>query len=52
MSVDTNRKIWRWVRRDIIVFFGPLIAALRLRKKRGLNYFRQIRVLYRYSNWK
>lgn len=46
------RKIGRYLFRNMVVYFGPAIALRRLWKKHSWNYFRQIRVLYRYSGWK
>lgn len=46
------RKAGRFVFLDMVAFFAPVIAIGRLWKKRRWNYIRQMRVLYRYSEWR
>lgn len=45
-------KLWvrirRFINRNGIGYFAPLIAAVRMLKKRRLNYVHQLRVVYRY----
>jgi hypothetical protein len=51
-----NRKFINRVRffinRSGIGYFAPLIALIRLIKKRRLNYLHQMKVVYRYAYWK
>lgn len=42
-------KLKRFIHRDIVGYFAPVIALIRLRKKHSLNYVHQLRVIYRYT---
>lgn len=52
MNKRLIRKIRFRINRSGVGFFAPLIALLRLFKKRRLNYIHQMRVIYRYAFWK
>lgn len=52
MTKQTRTKLQLFVLRGLVGYFAPLIAACRLSKKPGWNYFRQLRVVYRYTFWR
>lgn len=49
MSMRRWMRIRRFINRSGIGYFAPLIAAVRMLKKRRLNYVHQLRVVYRYA---
>lgn len=40
------------IRRSYVGYFAPVIAGYRLIHKRNWQYFRQLRVMYRYAFWR
>lgn len=51
MTVLGNR-FRKIIRRSIIGYFAPVIAACRLSGRPGRGYVHQLRVVYRYAFWK
>lgn len=49
MKIVTWKGIRRFINRSGIGYFAPLVAAVRLIRKRRWNYVHQLRVAYRYS---
>lgn len=49
MMIERLNRLKSFVRRGIVGYFAPVIAACRLRKKRNWDYAKQLRVLYRYA---
>ena len=49
MMIERLNRLKSFVRRSIVSYFAPVIAACRIRKKRNWDYARQLRVLYRYA---
>lgn len=41
-----------FIKRNFVGYFAPLLAFVRLIKKRRVNYIQEMRVLYRYAFWK
>jgi hypothetical protein len=42
----------RFIRRNYVGYFAPLIAGFRLIKKRNWHFWHQLRVVYRYAYWR
>jgi len=49
MASKLGNKIIKFIRRDVVGYFAPLIALHRLKKKHSLNYVHQLRVISRYT---
>lgn len=49
MSIETLGRIGRFIHRDAVGFFAPVIALIRVIRKPGRQYLRQLRVIYRYT---
>ncbi len=48
MDVMTRSKFRKYVRREAVGYFAPLIAVCRMIKKRRWNFIHEMRVIYRY----
>ncbi len=42
----------RFIHRSFVAYFAPVIAGVRLSKKRNWHYLHQLRVVYRYAFWR
>jgi len=51
MTIELRNRLKNFIRRSIVGYFAPVIAARRLWRKRSWNYARQLRVVYRYAFW-
>jgi hypothetical protein len=51
MSFEPRLRFKHFIRRSVIGYFAPVIAARKLWRKRSWNYARQFRVVYRYAFW-
>lgn len=49
MSFEPRLRFKHFIRRSVVGYFAPVVAACRIRKKPGWNYARQLRVVYRYT---
>lgn len=52
MSIKLFRKNNHFIKRGVVGYFAPVIAAKRLYQKKQWNYFHQLKVVYRYAFWK
>lgn len=52
MKAEAKKKVRQFVWRSMVGYFAPLIVLVRMLRKRKLNYWWQIRVMYRYISWK
>lgn len=52
MKSETMKNIRRFIWRSMVGYFAPLIALIRMFRKRRWNFLWQMRVMYRYISWK
>lgn len=52
MAIIFFRKNNHFIKRSIVGYFAPVIAASRLYRKKQWDYLHQLRVVYRYAFWK